>query len=220
MLKALAIKELRESAGLVALAVIGMVWTVSDLMGYSFTGSLFGYNDYGKDYFAFLNDNFTTRATIFVGGLAIALGLKQSAWELGRETYYFLLHRPIERWKVIATKLLVGLVLVLCVLAEPIVWYGWWAATPGKRAVPFEWSMALDAWKLALTLPLVYLGAFLSGMRPGQWFGTRLVPLIAAILFVVLANQIPLWWLALPVMLIGYGCALTAISYYTQTRDY
>jgi len=220
MLKALAIKELRESAGLTVLAILGMVWTVSELIGYSFTGSLFGYNDYGSDYFAFLNDAFTTRATIFVGGLGIALGLKQSAWEHGRSTFYFLLHRPIKRWQVVGIKLLVGLALMWGVLAESILWYGWWASVPGKRAVPFEWSMALGAWKLALTLPLVYLGAFLSGMRPGQWFGTRLVPLVAAILFAGLASMIPLWWLTLPVMLVGYGCALTAISYHTQTRDY
>jgi len=220
MIRALAIKELRESAGLAALAALGMAWAVSQFIGYSFIGVLFGYYGYGQGVFAFLNDGFSTMAIIFVGGLAVALGLKQTAWEHGRSTFYFLLHRPIERWQVVATKLVVGFLLLLVILATAIVWYGTWVSSPGKRAVPFEWSMSLNAWKLALTLPLVYLGAFLSGMRPGKWFGTRLIPLAAAAVLALLAGTLPLWWLSLPAMLIGYVCVLTSIAYYTQTRDY
>ncbi len=219
MIRALAIKELRESAGLAALAALGMVWAVLSLMGYSLARLWYGYGQ-NVDFFAFLNDDFTTKASIFVGGLAIGLGLKQTAWEHGRSTFYFLLHRPIERWQVVATKLAVGLALMLGVLAAAIVWYGCWASTPGKMGTPFEWSMTLGAWKLALTLPLVYLGAFLSGMRPGQWFGTRLVPLAAAIIWSIFCSIVPFWWLTAPLVVLGYAGALIAIMHFTQTRDY
>ena len=40
--------------------------------------------------------------------------------------------------------------------------------------------MTAWAWQLWLCMPLVYLGAFLSGIRPARWFGTRLMPLVAA----------------------------------------
>ncbi|MCA9230665.1 MAG: hypothetical protein KDA57_08435 [Planctomycetales bacterium] len=220
MIRALAIKELRESAGLLALAALGMAWTIARLVGYSFLGSWTGYYGYGEDFFAFLNDDFTTKASIFVGGLAIGLGLKQTAWEHGRCTFYFLLHRPIERWQVVATKLAVGLTLMLGILVVAIVWYGWWAATPGKRSVPFEWTMASSAWMLMLTMPLVYFGAFLSGMRPGQWFGTRLAPLAGAIMWATFCNAVPFWWLTAALAILGYVCVLTAILYYSQSRDY
>jgi len=208
MIRALAIKELRESAGLAVLAALGMGWMILQIMGFNNGG------------FAFLHDDFANMASFVFGGLAIGLGLKQTAWEHGHSTFYFLLHRPIKRWQVVATKLAVGLVLMLSVLALSIVWYGWWASIPGKRAVPFEWSMSLDAWKLNLTLPIVYLGAFLSGMRPGQWFGTRLVPLAATIVWTIFCSMVPFWWLTAPLVLLGYVVTLTAIMYYTQTSDY
>lgn len=219
MLKQLAIKELRESLGLAALAVLGMTWAVSQLMGFSILSSLTGQMQ-SQNVLAFINDGFTSYAAIFVGGMTIALGLKQSAWEHGRGTYHFLLHRPISRRSIIGTKLAVGLLLTLLILAGAILTYGRWVSIPGNRAAPFEWSMSVQAWKLAMVLPIVYLGAFLSGMRPGRWFGTRLMPLAGAILWASFASQMPMWWLFVPLALVGYGCGLAGIAYYTETRDF
>lgn len=219
MLKQLAIKELRESLGLAALAVLGMTWAVSRLMGFSILSSWTGSMP-SQDALAFINDGFTSFAAMFVGGVAIALGLKQSAWEHGRGTYHFLLHRPISRRSIIGTKLVVGTLLIISILAGSILLYGRWVSIPGNRAAPFEWSMSMQAWKQAVVLPIVYLGAFLSGMRPGLWFGTRLVPLAGAILWAMFANLMPAWWLFLPIVLLGYVCLLAAIAYYTETRDF
>ena len=71
-----------------------------------------------------------------------------------------------------------------------------------------------------MVLPIVYLGAFLSGMRPGRWFGTRLAPLAGAILWASFANLMPLWWLFVPLALLGYVCGLASIAYYAETRDF
>ena len=220
MIKQLAIKELRESLGLAALCVLAMVWMVSGLTGVNVLGLItsFGHRRYGE--IAFVNDSFVGMSALFVGALAAALGLKQSAWEHGKGTYYFLLHRPIRRWQVVATKSVVGLLITLAILAAAICWYAWWAATPGNQPMSFSWSMTADAWKLALVLPLIYLGAFLSGMRPGRWLGTRLAPLAGTILWAILAFAIAWWWLYLPLLLIGCLCAITAISYHTESRDY
>jgi hypothetical protein len=40
--------------------------------------------------------------------------------------------------------------------------------------------MTAGSWATWLAMTVVYLGAFLSGIRPAAWFGTRLAPLVAA----------------------------------------
>jgi hypothetical protein len=152
--------------------------------------------------------------------LAVLLGFKQSAWELQHNTFYFLLHRPMSRRLVFAIKLTVGTLLIFSMLAVAIVIYGSWAAVPGHLSAPFEWSMTLDSWMLTAMLPLVYLGSFLSGIRPGRWFGTRLFPLVAACLLVFFVGMLPFSWLQIPLLVAGYAFWLIAIDYYTQTRDY
>src|SRR4029079_19201373 len=97
-------------------------------------------------------------------------GLRQTAWELGQGTYFFLLHRPLPRTRVFALKLFVGGILVVTFGALLILIYAMWAATPGHISAPFDWRMTGSAWNLWLTTPLVYVGAFLSGVPPARWF--------------------------------------------------
>ena len=40
--------------------------------------------------------------------------------------------------------------------------------------------MTIPVWLTWLAVGLVYLGAFLSGIRPAAWWGTRLMPLAGA----------------------------------------
>ncbi|HEX5470845.1 MAG TPA: hypothetical protein VFW73_03110, partial [Lacipirellulaceae bacterium] len=149
MLKALVIKELRESAGIVALAVIGAIymfgeltatpvvpWQGSTLYSYPFVGDWLGF------YFC-----------IVVGGLAIALGLRQTAWELGQGTYFFLLHRPLPRARIFGLKLLVGGTIAITFGALSILIYALWAAQPGHIPAPFDWRMTGWAWNLWLMTP-------------------------------------------------------------------
>ncbi len=220
MIKALAIKELRESAGVTAIAALAIAWQVMNCMGRDPLSMFLGsYVD--TNHLAFVRgDGFYDWAVLSIGGFAILLGLKQSAWELQHSTFYFLLHRPMSRRLVFAIKLAVGASLVVAVLGAAILIYGAWAAVPGHLAAPFEWSMTLESWILAAALPLVYLGAFLSGIRPGRWFGTRLAPLAGAMLLVLTVCVVPFWWMHVPVLLLGYFGWLVAIDYYSQTRDY
>jgi hypothetical protein len=155
-----------------------------------------------------------------IGGLAIALGMRQTAWELGQGTYYFLLHRPVSRYRVFISKLAVGLISVLVSSLVLITIYAWWAATPGHVAAPFDWSMTFPAWQNWIALPLLYLGAFLSGIRPGKWFGSRLLPLAAAILVAMLATSVPWIWLTLAIVLAASALFVVGIIYYVRRRDY
>lgn len=216
MWKALAIKELRESAGIVVLAVLGAIYLLGELTATPVVpwqgNRLYSY--------PFVADGLTNDFWMLCGALAIALGFRQTAWELGQGSYFFLLHRPIERSRIFSTKLLIGGGLVLAFSAGFILIYALWAATPGHVPAPFDWRMTLAPWAGWAALPLLYIGAFLSGIRPGKWFGSRLIPLAAAIGFTALAEYSPWLWGTVCISLIGIGFGLVSIFYYVQARDF
>jgi hypothetical protein len=218
-MRALVHKELREVFGIaaaalgcyLALAISAMgalvfVWVPGMPHGHEdvpFTGDFNGF-------FEFLSVLF-----------AIALGFRQSAWESARGTYLFLLHRPLRRDAVFLTKLAVGSGVLLVCGSVPVVLYAAWAAAAGPHAGPFEWSMANAVWKILFLMPLVYLGAFLSGLRPARWFGTRLLPLAAGLALLVLVNNLPWWWqLGFPLALVLYAALAANVCFVARVRDY
>src|SRR5262249_45620920 len=125
----------------------------------------------------FVQGNFTSMLFFIGGVLAIALGLRQSAWEPSQGTALYLLHLPMTRRTIVLTKLLTGIGLLLLCTLLPIAIYAAWAAMPGTHPGPFDWSMTGPTLRTWLILPLVYLGAFASGIRPARWIGSRLLPL-------------------------------------------
>jgi hypothetical protein len=217
MFRALVIKELRESAGLMALAMIGLVLLCADLVGLD----NFLTQDFlrVRDYFPFVTDQFTSRFVIVVVGLAIALGVKQSAWELWQNTYPFLLHRPAGRRMVFGTKLFVGCGLVFVFGGLAIFAYALLAAAPGNSPTPFFWSMTADEWQLVLCSIVVYLGAFLSGIRPARWYGTRFAPLATAGGAALLGYYLA-WWFFVALALVVAAIYLAGIAHYQAERDY
>jgi hypothetical protein len=67
----------------------------------------------------------------------------------------------------------------------------------------------------------VYLGAFLSGVRPARWFGSRLGPAIAGgVLVFAIAVLCPWWWLTAIVVAAFAAIMLAAIAFYVNWRDY
>ncbi len=117
-------------------------------------------------------------------------------------------------------KLVVGLALVQAAAALLIVLYALWASTPGKVAAPFHWQMTSAAWRGWVMFPVVYLSAFLSGMRPARWYATRLAPLVAgAALALGLAMQG--WWsIALLGSALLSAVLTTCILHVAAARDY
>jgi hypothetical protein len=153
---------------------------------------------------------------------ALALGFRQSAVESSRGTFLFLLHRPLTRDRIMVTKLATGLAALVGVGGVPILLYGWWASVPGNVPAPFEWSMTAAAWNFALVIaPALYLGAFLSGIRPGRWFGTRLLPLVAVTYVAVALDQLPLPWVGWIVVFAALFAMLAAsVCHVARVRDY
>ncbi|MEX2171391.1 MAG: hypothetical protein WD851_18875 [Pirellulales bacterium] len=216
MYRALAIKELRESAGLLALAVLAMGYALAMLTGISL---LPGWNSRVGS-LPFVSDSLPFYLSVIGGGFAILLGLKQTAWEGFRGTYQFLLHRPLARTRLFWSKLVVGLVLLQTAAALWILLYALWAATPGNHDAPFFWSMTLPTWRLWFSLPILYFGGFLSGLRPAHWFGTRFAPVLTAGLAVSLLQAPSWWWMWLPIWILVVAMELLAIFYFVRQRDY
>lgn len=219
-MKALALKELRELRGVVVLAVIAYLMLVARLIGVKAFDFLPGLPQ-EPETVPFMTGEFLSCFMVLAALFAMALGFRQSAWESSQGTYLFLLHKPVARQVIFALKLVVGVLVFLGCSAIPIALYGWWAATPGQHPSPFRWSWTVSAWWMAGVMLLLYLGAFLSGLRPARWFGTRLLPLAASILLLVFF-QTPIWnfWLQLTAILLTALAFLCVIRFVAQVRDY
>ena len=209
MIRAIAIKELRETWWMALLALC--------LALQMLPGKLQRYGN-GPEGLPFVDDHFIEVEQFFFL-LAIVLGLRQSAWERLRGTYPFLLHRPARRSAVFATKMAVGLGLLLLTAAVPIVGYGVWASLSGTHASPFEWSMSAPAWSCWLSLPLGYLGAFISGIFAARWYGTRLLPGVAGGLLFLAFFEKP-WPIAIIGSVVLSGMLASLACYLGETADF
>jgi len=217
MIRALAAKELRETSLVVLAALVVYAYFATSAMGFALLPFL------GRDIgvIPFVGGIFPGAFIVVSAGLAIALGFRQSAWESMQGTFPLLLHRPAPWWQLIGTKLAVGLVLVLACAVLPVLMYAWWAATPGTHAGPFEWSMTYPTWKVCISMTAVYLGAFLSGIRPAHWLWSRLWPLAGAGVLIFLIQYLPYWTLlGLGAVVLLDGVLVVAILFLAGSRDY
>lgn len=226
MVLAIVRKELRELRAFAALALGLYLIYVSRLMGQgspllkSLLAYVPGISREPSDV-PFLQDSFTSMYCSIGIALAIALGFRQSAWEPSQGTSLYLLHLPLSRRAIFLTKLMTGIVLLLGCMLLPILVYATWAAAPRTHPGPFEWSMTGLAFRIWLVAPVVYLGAFASGIRPARWFGSRLLPLVAVAVPGIFACAVPYWWpVGLPVLVITAAVLLSDILRETETRDF
>lgn len=220
MWKALALKELRENIGFAAIGLVVYLFVASaamrmNLMPVPQVNLLAVENDN----IPFI-DTFTFQFGIASLLLTTALGIRQAWAESTNSLYLFLLHRPVSPRFVANVKLVVGIGLYFVCGAVPILVFAWWASTPGTHASPFFWSMTWSSWITWAAMTLVYLGAFLTGIRPGRWVGTRFAPLVATTLFVLVLNLIPSWPVRL-MLIVALGALLYLnILYIFRTRDF
>ena len=127
MIRATAIKELRETAGI---AVIGLL-LYGALVGSKLLAAV-AVQGNNQHFVPFVSDGFVGSFQAISLGLAIALGFRQSAWEGMRGTYLFLLHRPAPHQQIFVHKIITGLVLLMLVAAMPLLAYAAWAEPAGN----------------------------------------------------------------------------------------
>jgi ABC-type transport system involved in multi-copper enzyme maturation permease subunit len=226
MVLAIVRKELRETRLFAALALglylIYLIKLTREARGVlsEFTRWLPGTSEELPDV-PFVQDYFLNVLFLIGVPLAIALGFRQSAWEPSQGTAQYLLHLPLHRRTIFLTKLGTGIGLLLVCMVLPIVIYAAWAAAPGTHPGPFEWSMTAPALRLSLLMPLAYLGAFASGIRPARWVGSRLLPLFAVSIPGIISYSLPLWWsVGLPLALVVAAALVSDILWEAGTRDF
>ncbi len=232
MVRAMVLKELREVRGIAVLALLLyaflLTYAIAPTLWWDYVPFLAQTSwegSFSNEMLPFIQDRFTSDLAYASAALAIALGLWQSAGETKRGTFAFLLHRPVTRRQIIGVKLSVGVMLYLLCTAIPLLAYCLWAATPGTHAGPFEWSMSWPAWTRWWATTLVYAGAFLTGIRPARWYGTRLLPLIAALAGFAMSTGIALeypqttLWFCLAILAADIWL-ISAILFVSHTRDF
>lgn len=226
MTLALVRKELRETWAFAVLALALYLVGLSKLTaaGGPLLQSLVGIfpGNYGPaPDIPFVQDNFGSWLFLIGAALAIGLGFRQSAWEPFQGTAQYLFHLPRTRRFFILTKLLTGIGLLLASTLPPILAYALWAATPGTHPGPFEWMMTGSAFRTWMILPLFYLGAFASGIRPARWYGSRLFPLISVPAPALASYVLGPWWLiGVPLLCLTAALLVADILWVAATRDY
>jgi hypothetical protein len=223
MTGALVYKEFRETLPIAALGLAALLLVALDAMGNSPLPDVIS-RFYGN--IPFVSDTFGELFALVAGGLALALGFWQALGDFWGDAQLFVLHRPVSRQRIYSVKLTVGIATYLICGLVPILLYALWAATPGTHASPFEWSMTTNVWMSWLAMVTIYLGAFLSGIRPAAWVGTRLAPLAAAMTIAllpsVLGSLLPPGAAAIAVLALLAADVALAISilHVTNTRDF
>lgn len=98
---------------------------------------------------------------LFIGSLfmALLLGYLQVATESKHGTEAFLLHQPVGRGRILAAKLIAGLLLYLSALLAPFASYVFWVASPWGHFGPFRWEMAYPALIQIIAALLAYPAA-------------------------------------------------------------
>ena len=220
---ALALKEFRLTAGIALLACLSYLVMVARMAGIKGFGIV---SDFVSITTAvpFVHDGFNEPFVVVGVLLAVWLAVWQSAAEARGEAWLFLLHRPVSRRAVVMSKLLVGLLVVTGCSALPILLYATWASRPGSVAAPFEWSMTEIAWREWAALTPIYLGTLLTLLRPARWFGTRLLPVIAAFGWLAVRSTFETWlwpasWEFFGVFLIDI-CLICCLLLTVREREY
>lgn len=221
MYRAMALKELREIRGIAISAVAAYCCLVAAAVN----PRLLPPGTRQGNMPPFVDDGFFGGWFVCICVVVtIALGLRQTLGESVAGTYSFLFHRPARRRWLVGIKLLVGMSVYLVCGPVAILGYGIWAATPGTHASPFEWSMTVPYWVIWFGMTLLYLGAFLTGLRPGRWYGSRILPLAATgpAIFGVIASVIVVGNVLWPLLLalIAGIWMIAMIFFVARVRDY
>ncbi len=122
----------------------------------------------------------------------------------------FLAHRPVHRSTLFFGKAVAGALLYLAATGIPLAFATAWMAAPGSRPVPWDSSMALPGVADMLCGLVYLLAAMLVSMREARWYGSRFLPLGAAIACTGVVLEVSYFWQALAIVLLGMVVVGTA----------
>jgi hypothetical protein len=123
----------------------------------------------------------------------LLLGFLQVFFESRRDSWAFLVHRPLSRRGIFWSKVIVGLILYFAAILIPSALFLLWLLQPGGLPVPFEWGVLLSPLSDLMAGVVYYFAGLLVGLRQARWYGSRLWPILAAILVSFLLLCLGIW---------------------------
>ena len=142
--------------------------------------------------------------------VGLLLGLIQILPELRRDQWAFLVHRPASRTALFWGKALPGVSLYLVATALPLLALAAWDSLPGHQAAPFDWRFTLGGWAAILAGLSLYFAGLTTALRPARWYGSRALPVFAALLAPLAVGVVTELWQAALVCLTVTAALLAA----------
>ena len=220
-LKALFWKEWHENARWAALALLllslGLAYSVYREVGGT------GYSNAGAIPIWLGVSLLLTLAAPLVG---LALGLLQILPELRRDQWAFLTHRPATRTALFFGKVIPGVCLYFLATFPPLLGVAWWDAVPGHVAAPFDPRLMFGGLAAICSGLAFYFAGLLTALRPARWYGSRALPVLAALLAPAAIGALTeLWQAALACLVVigilcvaAWGSFLTSGDYSAQAK--
>lgn len=168
-----------------------------------------------------LDEDFVYPFLLISLALAVVLGLVQCLSEDIQGTWRYVLALPGGWMRIIALKFACGFVL----------WAGWATvaftictlgllADPGLPGESFA-RLSEPMLRILVCVPVVYLGAFLSAVRRGNWLFSRLMPLGGVLFCWFLLLYLPNWWILAPLATAVFAALLGSITFHVAAdRDF
>ncbi len=196
MLRAIVWKELRERLKVTFVCLVIVVAGQFISLGFQHMMSLAGVET-GGSLFPF---TFFTLTSALSG---LLIGRAQIVHENRGDRWGFLALRPVRRSTLFLGKAVAGILLYSVATGVPLAFVTAWMAAPGHRPLPWDPSMALPGVADMLCGLVYYFAAMLVGMREAKWYGSRFLPLGAAIACSGVILYVSHFWQALAVVAIG-----------------
>src|SRR5262245_37601158 len=171
-ISALILKELRSLSRFIALAVLADAWLLNEMTGSRFGGTRL------VSGLVLVRTDWLVSFGFLAAGIASVFGLAMSLDDGLRGTWPFALFRPVSRHAYFGVKLAVGGMLTLLLAALPVAGYSVWAV---QSETLWRWVLLQPAIEACGWSVVIFLGAFLSGIRPSKWWWSRLWPLGATL---------------------------------------
>lgn len=181
-MKALLWKEFRENLKWALLLAL--------LLGGGLAFVLHGAPGIGYDQWSTTcSDSFLTITTFGFALAGLALGFLQILPEQRKDRWAFWIHRPVSSRELFLGKVLSGTALYAMATILPLAGAFAWCAILSSSVLPFTTGMIVPGLIDALTGLCLYFAAFLTGLLPGRWYGSRDLPLVAAFVTALIASH-------------------------------
>jgi hypothetical protein len=119
--------------------------------------------------------------------IALGIGVLQILPEMARDQWAFLIHRPLTLRQIWVAKVTAGVGCYLLATIIPLAGTTIWLSRPGNFPGPFDVRLALPGLSSIAAGLFFYFAGQIVVLRHARWYGSKLLPLFAAAIWVPLS---------------------------------